>query len=52
MITQEQVDFFNTLFEKVQYKLPSVDSEKDYWFVRAQKGLFYKSFLTGGYIAI
>lgn len=52
MITQEQVDFFNILFEKVQYQLPSVDSAKDYWFVRAQKGLFYKSFLTGGYIAI
>ncbi|HEQ9028310.1 TPA: hypothetical protein VID54_001536 [Streptococcus pyogenes] len=43
---------FNYLFEKLLEKLPSVNSNKDYWFVRAQRGLFFKSFLSGGYIAI
>lgn len=51
-ITEQDALLLNDLFEKIYQQLPSVDSSKDYWFVRAQKGLFYKSFLTGGYIAI
>lgn len=51
-ISQEQTYSFNNLFKTIRNQLPSVNSTKDYWFVRAQKGLFYKSFLNGGYIAI
>ena len=51
-ITEQDALLFNTLFENIYHQLPSVDSSKDYWFVRAQKGQFYKSFQTGGYIAI
>ncbi|HEL0615901.1 TPA: hypothetical protein TUU97_001157 [Streptococcus equi subsp. zooepidemicus] len=52
IISQEHVSGLNNLFQTIREQLPSVDSKKDYWFVRAQKGLFYKSFLNGGYIAI
>ena len=51
-ITEQDALLFNNLFKNIYQQLPSVDSSKDYWFVRAQKGQFYKSFLTGGYIAI
>ena len=51
-ITEQDALLFNALFENIYHQLPSVDSSKDYWFVRAQKGQFYKSFQTGGYIAI
>lgn len=40
------------LFEKVREQLPNVDSSKDYWFIRANRGEFYDSFLLGGYIAV
>ena len=52
LISESDVLTLNSLCERLQSNLPSVDSSKDYWFVRAQKGLFYKSFLSGGYIAI
>ncbi len=51
-ISQESINEINVLVKKMQEQLPSVDSSKDYWFVRAQRGLFFKSFLNGGYIAI
>lgn len=51
-ISQETESTFNHLFKKLLQELPSINSQKDYWFVRAQKGLFYKSFLNGGFIAI
>ena len=51
-ITQENINSLNTLFDTIKKNIPSIDSRKDYWLVRAQKGLFYKSFLKGGYIAI
>lgn len=52
LISESDVLTLNSLCEHLQSNLPSVDSSKDYWFVRAQKGLFYNSFLSGGYIAI
>lgn len=51
-ISQENITSINNFFQTIRCQLPSVDSSKDYWLVRAQKGLFYKSFLNGGYIAI
>ena len=51
-ITEQDALLFNNLFKNIYQQLPSVDSSKDYWFVRAQKGLFFESFRTGGYIAI
>lgn len=51
-ITLETVSGINHLFQTLYAQLPAVNSTKDYWFVRAQKGLFYKSFLNGSYIAI
>lgn len=50
--TLETLSGINHLFRRMHEQLPKIDSAKDYWFVRAQKGLFYKSFLSGGYIAI
>ena len=47
IITEQDALLFNNLFKNIYQQLPSVDSSKDYWFVRAQKGQFYKSFLTG-----
>lgn len=42
----------NQLSDQVRKHLPNVDSSKDYWFIRANRGDFYDSFLLGGYIAI
>lgn len=42
----------NQMMDKIQEKIPNVDSSKDYWFIRANRGEFYESFLLGGYIAI
>ncbi|WP_449456979.1 hypothetical protein [Streptococcus suis] len=43
---------FEQMLNKIQDKIPNVNSSKDYWFIRANKGEFYESFLLGGYIAI
>lgn len=40
------------LSQKALENIPTLESENDYWFVRAKAGTFYQSFLVGNYIAI
>lgn len=51
-ISKDGILNLNQLCDLVLSKLPKVDSSKDYWFIRANRGEFYDSFLLGGYIAI
>lgn len=51
-ISKDGILNLNQLCDLVLSKLPKVDSSKDYWFIRANRGDFYDSFLLGGYIAI
>ena len=40
-ITEQDTLLFNNLFQKIYQQLPSLDSTKDYWFVRAQKRIIF-----------
>ena len=48
----DDVLLLNNMCKRMFSKLPKIDSSKDYWFIRANRGEYYRSFLIGGYIAI
>lgn len=52
IINTKEIDQFNSLVNTVKSKLPNVDTRKDYWFIRANRGEYYESFMLGGYVAI
>lgn len=48
----DNVELASRIFRRSESKIPKIDSNTNYWFVRAQGGILYNSFLVGNYIAI
>lgn len=49
---ENNLEYIYHLSQKSLDSIPRLKSDNDYWFVRAQGGTFYQSFLVGNYIAI
>ena len=48
----ENLHVLTHIFENAKNKLPNVDSDTNYWFIRANSGEYFNSFNIGNYIAI